>query len=256
MGTRVLGTLAAFVLLATSGFGQTSKPPATQTPAQQFAHAKELIDNNCIDCEGGTRDGMEQGIKEMKQAIAGGYQDKVSAYKLLDDAYASMDTYTEKDRKENAANKNERAQSMSELLKLAPNDPEVLETYADSVNDNAEKAKILKRVVELDPKRSDAVYGLGLITAQTDVAQGMRLVEQAMTQQKDAEAVVTYVQGLMGIMEAHGCALPDATKWQDKMSTAYDKSTRGEGDPAAMPEFKTQFLSAVRQQRCANAVPK
>ena len=103
MRTKVLSTLTGFVFAVTSGFAQAAKSTVKQTPAQQFAHAKELIENNCIDCEGGTRAGMEQGIQEMKQAIAGGYQDKAAAYKLLDNAYANMDTYTEKDPKENAA---------------------------------------------------------------------------------------------------------------------------------------------------------
>lgn len=255
MRTEVLSTLAGIVLAATSGLGQ-AKPVPKLTAAQQFAHAKVLIENNCIDCEGGTIAGTEQGITEMKQAIASGYPDKVAAYKLLDNAYADMDTYTEKDPKEHAVYATERTESMSVLYKLAPNDPEVLERYADYVQDNTEKARLLKRVVELDPKRTGALYGLGLITAQKDVAEGMRIVEQAIIQEKDNESVMTYTEGLMEIMQTHSCGLPNAQSWLDNVRAAYDQATNGAGDPKAMPEFKTQFLNAVKQQHCGNALTK
>lgn len=257
MRIEALSTFVGIVLAATSVCGQAAKTGAKLTPAQQFAHAKDLIQNNCIDCEGGTVTGIKQGIAEMKQAVAAGYPDKVAAYKLLDDAYADMDTYTQKDPKENAANAAERAQSMKVLYKLAPNDPEVLETYADNyAQDDAEKARLFKRVVELDPKRTDALYGLGLIISQNDAVEGMRIVEQAIVQEKNEEAVPTYVEGLTEIMQNHGCGLPDAQKWLDKANTAFERATYQEGDPKAMPEFKTQFLNAVTQQHCTNAATK
>lgn len=256
MRTNVLTAFAAFLVVSSSSFAQSSKPAAKQTPAQEFAHAKELIENNCIDCEGGTQAGMEKGIKEMKEAIAAGYLDKVAAYKLLDDAYGSMQTYTDKNPNESAAYTAERAQSMNMLYKLAPDDAEVLERYADYVKDDSEKAKVLRRVVELDPMRADAWYLLGLLTAKSNVMEGMRLVEEAIERQQDPEAQVTYVGGLLDIMDAHACGLPNAAAWRNKIQSAYDHAVDGAGDPRAMPEFKKQFLAAVRQQHCANTATK
>lgn len=257
MRTKVLSILAGIVLASTSGFGQSDKSGAKLTPTQQFAHAKGLIENNCLDCKGGTKAGTQQGIAEMKQAIAAGYPDKVGAYKLLDNAYADMDTYTQKDPKENAANGVERTQSIKVLYKLAPNDPEVLETYAENyAHDNAEKARLLKRVVELDSKRTEALYGLGLITSENDVVEGMRIVEQAIVEEKNDEATMTYAQGLTEIMQTHSCGLPHTKSWLDKVSAAYDQATKGEGDPKAMPAFKTEFLKAVKEQNCSNTATK
>ena len=33
-----------------------------------YLDAKNLIENNCIDCMGGTKDGMQRGISEMQRA--------------------------------------------------------------------------------------------------------------------------------------------------------------------------------------------
>ena len=88
-----------FILARTSSIGvqQGQQRPARPSAAQEFAHAKESIDNaNCIDCEGGTQKGLEEGIAEMKRAIEDGYPDKAAAYKLLDDAYSKYgDVYGE-----------------------------------------------------------------------------------------------------------------------------------------------------------------
>lgn len=146
---------------------------------------------------------------------------------------------------------------MTVLYKLAPNDPEVLETYAENyAHGDADKTRLYNRIIDLDPKRTGARYMLGLLTAKTDATGGIRFIEQAVLEENNDEATITYVQGLTEIMQAHGCGLPNAKTWLDKASAAYDQATNGEGDPKAMPEFKQQFLAAVHQQHCANVPAK
>lgn len=249
--------LAAVLGVMSSAPRQAQKAAVQQNAAQEFTHAKELIEIvNCIDCEGGTQKGLEEGIAEMKRVIADGYADKAAAYKLLDDAYTNMGTYTEKNPKEHEKYAEEQSRLMPEMLKVAPNDPEVLQRYADTLHDDAKKEQVLRRVVELDPKRTTAGYDLGLITARHDANEGLGLLTKAVRQEANPEAVVKWVQGLIQVMDEHGCSLSDADGWLKKAEAASDKATQGEGDPTAMPQFKKQFLSAAEAQegRCRKSI--
>lgn len=69
---------------------------AQNTPADHFARGKRLIEDNCIDCMGGTQQGEEDGIRELEMALQAHYEKPVDVYKLLADAYANMSTYVEK----------------------------------------------------------------------------------------------------------------------------------------------------------------
>lgn len=258
--------LAAMLLVTGSGgFWQVQQASVQRTAAQhdtaqEFAHAKELIEiENCIDCEGGTQKGLEAGIAEMKQAIADGYPDKAAAYKLLDDAYSNMGTYTDKNPEEHKKYAEEQSRLMMEMLKVAPNDPEILQRYADTLRqDDPKKEEVLRRVVQLDPKRTTALYDLGLITGRRDISEGLGLLAKAVQQETNSEAVVTYVQGTMQVMEEHGCGLSDSDGWQTKARAAYDKTVDGAGDAKAMPQFKTEFLNAAQAQqgRCRKTAAK
>lgn len=106
---------------------------------------------------------------------------------------------------------------MPEMLKAAPNDPEILQRYADRLHeDDPKKEQILRRIVGLDPKRTTAVYELGLITARRDVTDGFRFLTKAVRQEANPETVIT----------------------------------------EAMPQFKTEFLNATqaRQADCRKTV--
>lgn len=242
-----------FILAATSSIGVQHGQPRPERPAaaQEFAHAKESIENvNCIDCEGGTQKGLEEGIAEMKRAIADGYADKAAAYKLLDDAYSNMGTYTEKSPEEHKKYAEEQSKLMPEMLKVGPNDPEILQRYADTLReDDPRKEQVLRRVVALDPRRTTAVYELGLIAAHRDVTEGLGFLRKAVRQEANPEAVITWVQGMMQVMGEHGCGVTDSEGWLKKAGTAYDKATQGEGDTKAMPQFKTEFLNAAQGQQ-------
>ena len=75
---------------------QPAKLPLQQ---RHYLLAKQLIEDNCVDCMGGTKAGMENGIQEMQAALATGFADDKAAYKLLADAYNAMTTYVRKRRK-------------------------------------------------------------------------------------------------------------------------------------------------------------
>jgi hypothetical protein len=68
-------------------------PPSA--PAANFEHGRELIQANCVDCMGGNRAGLEEGIKEIEQPIKAGSVQKKEGYQLLLDRYANLLTYSE-----------------------------------------------------------------------------------------------------------------------------------------------------------------
>jgi tetratricopeptide (TPR) repeat protein len=117
-----------------------------------------------------------------------------------------------------------------------------------------EKAAVLNKIVELKPNLSDAKYELGLISAQKGkVAAGIQMVKDAIAYQADPDVLRNYAQGLLNLLNEVKCALPDAEQWNTKLNQAYDKATQGAGDPAAMADFKKNFLQMVRKQSCGSA---
>jgi len=88
------------VLLVSAVIGAQWQQPGTgaakahEDGGSHFAAGKKLIQENCIDCMGGTRAGLEHGITEVKNALTGGYPERKAAYELLADAYAEMVTYS------------------------------------------------------------------------------------------------------------------------------------------------------------------
>lgn len=220
---------------------------------KQFVHGKHLIQNNCIDCMRGSRAGMEEGIKEVEAALSAGYPNKKAAYKLLEEAYANMTTYTDKDPQRHEIYLAKQSEIAKKLYELAPEDADALQAYADTLPENEEKMKVLKRITEISPNRTDAKYELGLLTARKgNLSKGLELIEAAIQRQANPEVILTYVQGLLNVFDEHGCPLPEENQWLQKSNDAFVKSTSGAGDPQALPEFKKQFLDAVKKHNCVN----
>jgi hypothetical protein len=218
--------------------------------ARHFDKGKELIENNCIDCMDGTQSGMEQGIKEIEAALEAGYRSRKAAYELLSDAYAHMSTYTGKNPEEEKLYTNKRKQINRKLFELYPDDPDVLERYETTLENDAERLQILKRLVKIKPT-PDSKFGLGiLLMQQRNVTEGFPLVRSAITTEDNAEAVMSYVDSLIEQLDRLGCPLADAASWSRKAYTAFDKATRGAGDAGALPQFKQNFSTALDRVSC------
>jgi hypothetical protein len=121
-----------FLSLVVSFTGFASGQAATKPGQKEFARGRHLIQSNCVDCMGGGRAGMEQGIQQIENALKAGYPDKKAAYKLLLNAYSNLATYTEKDPPEHQAYAEKQSEVLKKLVELSPKDPEVLKEYADS----------------------------------------------------------------------------------------------------------------------------
>ena len=219
-----------------------------------FDKGKELIENNCIDCRGGTQAGMVQGIREVEAALQAGYRNRKAAFELLSDAYADMVTYTGKNPAIAKAYTTKRQQIDRKLLEMYPEDPDVLqryETWLDFTPGNeSERMRILKQLVKIKPTPVSE-FGLGMmLMKQRNLNEGLPLVRRAITTEDDPEAVMNYVGGLVGQLGQLRCPMAYAASWNEKAYAAFDKATRGSGDPRALPEFKKDFSAALDQIRC------
>jgi tetratricopeptide (TPR) repeat protein len=206
---------------------------------------------------GGNRTGMEEGVRDIEEALKAGYPNQKAAYKLLLNAYDNLATYTEKDPPAQQANSEKRSEVLKKLVALSPHDPEILKEYAESLQNPEEKAEVLAKVVELNPNLTDARYELGLITAQQGkTAAGIQMVKEAIAGQSNPDSSRTYVQGLINLLDEVKCPLPDAEQWNTKLNEAYEKATQDNGDPAALADFKKDFLEAVGKQPCTKVPQK
>jgi hypothetical protein len=224
-------------------------PAAAQSSAEHFAIGRELIENNCIDCQGGTQAGMEDGLREIEAALAQGLPDRIPALKLLADGYTAMITYSERDAAKADRFGAKAGALRAELYRLDPNDPEIVQNYADSLPQSPDKLLVLRRLVALDPHRWGALYQLGLLTL-GEAGEGWALMRQAISGEEDPESIVTYVQGMLQALGDHGCAVPGEAELQNALLSASDAATSGAGDPAALPQFKARLWRALDAQKC------
>ena len=218
---------------------------------KHYLSGKRLIENNCIDCMGSTRAGMEQGIQEIQAALSAGFTNRKAAYKLLADAYNAMITFSGNDEKEQQAFEEKESQALSEVFRLDPQDSEFAVRYADTLQNKQEKVAILKSVVEKDPTQADAAFGAGLLLIDNGKpAEGLQFISKAITNQKDPEGVANYVARILGMLQDRNCLFPDAEAWRQKFIEAAAKATRGPGDPTPMLEVKKQFLEQLEKHTC------
>ena len=230
------------------------------SPAQRhFLRAKTLIEQNCIDCNGGNQAGMEEGIREIQATIAGGYSNQVGAYKLLSDAYGAMATYVEKaDSKQSEEYWSKKADVQRKLYELDPNDPAIALAYMDTLSKDEEKMPILRGIIErnsVEEVRGSAAYQLGLILIRKgEYREGVNLIADTIQKEPDPEGVNTYASGLMGALNQEGCPLKDQKYWESELSKAFSKAIAGVGDRTAMTAFKGKFFDAVKKHECKEAV--
>jgi hypothetical protein len=251
-------TLILF-LAAQAPAGTQTIEPGKKLGAGASAHfdkGKELIENNCIDCMGGTQEGMEQGIREVEAALQAGYRNRKAAYELLSDAFGYMTTYTGKNPDQEKAYTTRRQQIDRRLFEMYPEDPDALQRYETSLDvtpeNESERMKVLRQLVKIKPT-PDSKFGLGmLLMKQANVNEGMLLVRSAIMTQGDPEAVMNYVGRLVEQLDELGCPLANAASWNEKVYAAWDKTTRGAGDPKALPDFKRSLSLALERVTCTS----
>src|ERR1700682_4098308 len=184
---------------------------AQDTPADHFAEGKKLIEDNCVDCMGGTQKGEEEGIRELETALQAHYAKPVDAYKLLADAYANMSSYVQKNQSDSQAFQHKEYDVYRKLYELAPDDEQVLMEYGLSLTADKDQIAICRRILSLNPKNIDARFFLGeLLVRQDKVKQGVEEMKQALALESDPEGTRNFVQRVIEALSQHHCPLRNA----------------------------------------------
>jgi tetratricopeptide (TPR) repeat protein len=231
-----------------------SSVQAQDTPADHFARGKKLVEDNCIDCMGGTQKGEEEGIRELEAALQAHYEQPGAAYKLLADAYANMSTYVGKNPSQSQAFRDEEYGVYRKLYELAPDDEEVLMDYSRTLIDPKDQIAIDRKILSLNPKNADARFSLGeLLLQQDNVKEGLEEMRHAVTLERDPESVRNDVQRVIERLDQHHCPLKNAAVYNAEVFKAEAAATQGPGDPQPMAAFKKKFVAALEQHVCAAA---
>ena len=222
-------------------------------PADHFARGKKLVEDNCIDCMGGTQKGEEEGIRELEMALQADYDNPVAAYKLLADAYANMSTYAQKNGEAASRAFQEKEYAVyRKLYELAPDDEEVLTNYSRTLTDAKEQTSIYRKILRLSPKNADIRFSLGeLLSQQGGVKDGLKEMRQGVMLETNPEGVRTDVQRVIQALEQQHCPLRNAATYSKEVFKAEAVATQGPGDPQPMAIFKKKFVSALEQHVCA-----
>jgi predicted O-linked N-acetylglucosamine transferase (SPINDLY family) len=232
--------------MVSSAWGQNSAH-------DHFLKGKQLVEENCIDCMGGTQQGEEQGIRELEAALQAHYESPIDAYKLLANAYANMSTYVGKNASDANAFQNKEYGVYRTLYELAPNDEEVLLDYERTLTEDNDKIAIFRKVLTLNPKNAEARFSLAdLLMQQDKIQDAMQEMKQAITLETNPESVRNYVQRLIEALDNHHCPLKNARIYNAQVLKPEEAATQGPGDPQPMAIFKTKFLAAMDQHACSS----
>jgi len=107
---------------------------------------------------------------------------------------------TEKDHRRTGLYAEKQSQVLDKLVAGSPRDPEVLQLYAESLQDPDQKAAVLAKIVAFNPKLTDARYELGLITARKGkTAEGIQMVEDAIAHQGNPDSLKELRAGLINL---------------------------------------------------------
>ena len=143
-----------------------SRAAVTQesVPQEHFQQGKQLIEANCGDCIGSTRAGLERGIAEVRKALEMGYPDKLDAYRLLGEAYNTLAlVFAKIDSPEGKEAWEQRRRAYEKILDLDPSDVESRHLYVSSLQDKAQKMAQYRKILELKPDHTDAMFRVGML---------------------------------------------------------------------------------------------
>lgn len=151
-----------------------------------FAKGRGLIDDNCGDCHGGTRQGLQAGIEAVKEALELGFADEKAAYQALVDGYNTLAlVYAIPDSEEQQFVRGQQEGAYGRLLEVAADDAQVRFDYAQFLTDPAAKLEHFEAAANLAPKWAEARFAL----AASLIAAGN--VEAALAEAQTAIALAT-----------------------------------------------------------------
>jgi hypothetical protein len=161
MGGRV--PVRALVVVAL--LGAAAALAAAAAPGREdFERGRRLVEDNCGDCMGGTRQGLEDGVAALRRAFDAGYSEPAAVYRLLADAYATL-AYAYAKTDPNALPRFEalRREVLQRLAALTPDDPWPRYELAVIEPDRDSQLAALRRLLAERPRYADAYFAVATI---------------------------------------------------------------------------------------------
>lgn len=170
-------------------------------PEQQFREIQRVLEANCAECHGASKDQFIQAVRALELLVASGFAD-TSARMLLARSYRVWAfTYTENSEESEALLRKERAIYL-DLIQSAPEDPDIWIAYAQALEDPAETLRALKRAESLSPDDAFTQFSLGMLYAYGlhDREMGIQHLEHAVQLERGL-AKLTYGEQLAQVLE-------------------------------------------------------
>jgi hypothetical protein len=197
---KTAGLILTFLMASCT---PTYEPPANQNPDQpDFSQAKKLIEANCADCVGATKEGLVKGIESMQKALDAGYIDRGAALRLLAEAYNELaHVYAKPDSIEQGQALGRRRGILEQLIAFAPNDPAVRFEYAMMMADRNQRILALREILAVEPLHEDTRFGLATSLAEekTGQAEAAKLLRE-LVETKNPERALAYARRLHGVL--------------------------------------------------------
>jgi len=216
---------------------------------EYFLQGQKLVERNASGNMGTTKEGMEAGIDALRKALEAGYPNVIEIYKMLGDAYLKMTDYDESYRQK-------RQEIYEILLKIAPDDPDVMSDYVRYVQDKVRKIEFYRRIIKIDPKRSKARFGLGILLVKTgSVDEGVKSVVEAIKMESNFRATGNYVIDLTDTLRYEmDCPLSEDDAIREKVYSMREAfEIGGEGGQQAIVEmanFKKEVVKKFSNYKC------
>lgn len=231
------------------------------TADERFELARSLIEANHYDSVGSTQDGMEEGIRQMKEAIRHNCSDQQRANVIL--AYAYVQMIHPPVPGSDAGKKliSERTELYRHLYRAYPDDLIILDLYASWVADEKEKFVVYSHIKDLNPGLPEPHYTLGLLLIKDGkIDSGIKEIGTWISLEKDPSSAGPYSDVVAEYLTEKSCTLPGAGTWMNRfMDTGMamdngDPSIRGQGI-ADFRKAKQEFAAALNSIRCGEVTP-
>jgi hypothetical protein len=181
----------------------TSCTPAYEPPVEPgFAEGKKLIEANCADCAGATKEGLQRGIDVMRDALDTGYVDRAAGLRLLAQAYNELAlVYSEPDSVEHGQALARRRAVLEQLVAFAPGDPGVHYEYVMTFSDRDQRILSLREILAVHSDHEPTRFGLAMSLAerQGSEAEAAGLLK-GLVESAEAERAVTYATRLHEVL--------------------------------------------------------
>lgn len=226
------------------------------TANEHFELGKTLIEANHYDSMGSTQEGMEEGIRQMKEAIRLKFADLKTANIILANAYDQMLAPPKENSDADKIRIAERDEILLQLYKLYPDDLQILDMYVMRLKNKAEKFVVYKHMKEIAPQSPTPHFMLGILHVEDGrLAEGTDEIKTWLGLETNPSAVRAYARVAIEHMAAKGCVVPEADYWHSmlldvEMAMEAGESHVREQGRKDFESTKQKFLNALNETKC------